>query len=71
MECVKNIIFVYLVWFSLSLYVYGLRDFFRQIEKRIYAGMNPVNAYIYEITFISIYLVMVVVDLVYDYIYEK
>jgi len=70
MSCMKTAIFFYLIWFSLSVFVYGVRDFFKAIDRRSEA-MNLVNSYIYEITFMSVYLIMVFVDVIEDYFFNK
>jgi len=69
MSCLKTALLVYSVWFALSLFVYGVGDFFKAVFHRN-KTMNLVNSYIYEITFISVFLIMVLVDFVEDKFFD-
>jgi len=70
LNCFSNIIFVWLVWFSLSIFVYGVTDFFRAIMKRN-EKMNLFNSYLYEIVFMSVFLIMVFADALEDRFFTK
>ena len=70
MNCIKTAIFIYLLWFSLSVFVYGIRDFFNAVSKRNEA-MNLFNSYLYEIVFMSIFLFMVFADFIEDIFFRE